>query len=332
VLIFGIGAMGSLVTRMLLERGTPIVAAVGRGEHRVGRDLGVVAGLDREVGVLVEEDLGEAARRTKPDLAVVTVSSMLGVMAPYFETLLRNGVNVLTLEEQSVYPWRIEPQLSAHLDQIARQHDATLVSAGAQDVFWINLVATLAGAAQRIDSIDGYACWNAGDYGPVVARTVRIGDAPSEFEEFAATEWTDFIVRYTVEALVERLGFTFQALTESTRPLLAEQPMRCRGLEREIPAGAVRGLAHRATAATADGPSVSLEMAGMLFNQDEAETNRWTIRGEPRELKLENPGLEYDTVTGGCLVNRIPDVVEAPPGLLSLDRLPPIRYRHLARP
>jgi len=55
IVIYGVGAMGSLISRMIVEKDGEIVGAIGRSPEKVGRDLGDVAELGRETGVTPEE-------------------------------------------------------------------------------------------------------------------------------------------------------------------------------------------------------------------------------------------------------------------------------------
>ena len=54
--VYGVGSMNSVATRMMLEKGVDIVGALARSPEKVGRDLGEVAGLGFETGVIVEDD------------------------------------------------------------------------------------------------------------------------------------------------------------------------------------------------------------------------------------------------------------------------------------
>src|SRR5437762_1059035 len=54
--VYGVGSMGSVATRMMLEKGVDIVGALARSPEKVGHDLGEVAGLGFETGVTVEDD------------------------------------------------------------------------------------------------------------------------------------------------------------------------------------------------------------------------------------------------------------------------------------
>lgn len=59
-IVYGVGAMGSIMAGLALDKGVEIVGAVARSPEKVGRDLGEVAGLGRETGVVVEADARRA--------------------------------------------------------------------------------------------------------------------------------------------------------------------------------------------------------------------------------------------------------------------------------
>jgi 4-hydroxy-tetrahydrodipicolinate reductase len=75
--VYGVGAMNSIVTRMLLDKGVDVVGAIARSPAKVGRDLGEVIGLGRALGVTVSDDPAEVFTRTTPDIAVIAVNSYL---------------------------------------------------------------------------------------------------------------------------------------------------------------------------------------------------------------------------------------------------------------
>ena len=68
------------------------------------------------------------------------------------------------------------------------------------------------------------------------------------------------------------------------------------------------------------------EMTGRLYHEGEADVNDWTVTGEP-ELHLSNPAVPTGMTTVTQLVNRIPDVINAPPGFITVEKLPRLRYR-----
>jgi len=60
VLMYGIGSVGSTMTRMLLERGATIVGAVAASQEKNGKDVGELVGLDTQLGARVYTDPDEA--------------------------------------------------------------------------------------------------------------------------------------------------------------------------------------------------------------------------------------------------------------------------------
>ena len=319
-IVYGVGEMGSIVTRLLVERGAEIVGAIARSKTKVGRDLGDVAGLGRSLGVTIEDDAAAALRRDA-DIAVVCVGSYLETMQPHFETCLENGVNVVTIEEETVFPWSTAPDHAMALDTMAKANGVTLAASGAQDVFWLNLVTTLLGASHRIDKVVGHSVWNVDDYGPEVASHLRIGTMREEFERYVAEHgWPGFVVRQTLEAMIARLGFSIKSVKSSVEPLVAKAPVFCRVLGLEVPQGALIGTVDKTNVTSVNGPVFSFTMEGRIHREGESDSNSWQVFGEP-DLLLSNDRIPTRFITCSTLVNRILDVIKAPPGLVSLDML-----------
>lgn len=327
-IVYGVGAMGSIMARLMLDKGVEVVGAIARSPEKVGRDLGEVAGLGFTTGVMVERDAERVLARERPQVAVVCVGSYLSAMFDHFRVCLEHGANVVTIEEETVYPWSTAPELARRLHQIATRNGVTLAASGAQDVFWMKLVATLMGAAHRIDAVEGSCSWNADDYGPEVARHVHVGEDAETFERFLADEgWPDFVSRATLEALVADAGLGVADVRAWVHPVLAQAETWSASLQATVPAGCLLGVVDGVTVSTVEGPEFSFEMTGRVYREGEVDTNEWRIRGEP-ELHLANHAVPTRLITCTSVVNRIPDVINAEPGLLSMDRLPQPRYRH----
>ena len=327
VVVFGVGAMGKIVTRLLVDKGARIVGAIGRSPSKVGRDLGDVAGLGKELGVIVEDDAGRVLARGA-DIAVVCVSSYLATMHRHFATCLEAGVNVVTIEEETVFPWTTAPEEAKSLDRLARANHVTLAASGAQDVFWLNLVATLLGASHRIDKVIGHCRWNVDDYGPEVAEHLFVGHSKEAFDgSVAASGWPEFVARQTLEALVARLGLSVKSISSDVAAVTLGETIRCRSLKLDIPPGDMVGTVDRTFVSTQEGPEFAFTMEGRVYRDGETDSNHWQVKGEP-DLELTCDKANYRFTTCSTLVNRIPDVVAAAPGLRSLDMLKPPSYRH----
>jgi 4-hydroxy-tetrahydrodipicolinate reductase len=327
-IVYGVGAMGSIMARLMLEKDVEIVGAIARSPEKVGRDLGEVAELGFETGITVVNDATTVLRDGRVDIAVVAVGSYLSGMEEHFKLCLEHGVNVITIEEESFYPWRTAPSHAAELDRVARENGVTITGSGQQDIYWMNIVSLLMGAAHRIDSVVGKTSWNVADYGPNVAAEVHVGDTAEEFERFVREEgWPSFVVQNTLDALVATVGLTVTEVTPTVTPVFSDTDVWCESLGSTIPAGRVLGVVDGATFETREGPSFTFEMAGRLYGEGDADYSEWVIRGEPAELWLSNEQVPTPFTTCAQVVNRIPDVINAEPGFVTVDRLPQLRYR-----
>jgi hypothetical protein len=325
--IYGVGHMNSIATRLLLDKGVEIVGAIARSPDKVGRDLGDVIGLGRDLGVAVDAGADAVLAATRPDIALVAVNSYLADQYEHLARCAEHGVNALTLAEEAFYPWRTSPDLAARLDELAKSNGVTLTGTGQQDAYWLHLVATLMGTAHRIDQVSGTVSWNVDDCGPEVARDQRVGDTPEEFAAWLESEaQPPSFGRNGLDALVADTGLEPASIASERVPVLAQRAIHCTALDQTIEAGRVIGFTDVDTIETHDGPVFTCHMTGKVYGVDESDRNEWTVSGEP-DLHLSNGVVPTQMTTAASLVNRIPDVINGPAGFITVDKLPRLRYR-----
>ena len=325
--VYGVGTMNTIVTRMLLDKDVDIVGAISRSEAKVGRDLGDVTGLGRELGVLISSDPAEVFQRTSPDIAVIAVNSYMTDAVAQLRVCAEHGVNAVTLAEEALFPWDTSPEITAELDHIAKRTGATLTGTGHQDTYWVNIVAMLMGTAHHIDAVKGRASWNVDDYGPEVAGDQQVGRTVDEFEQWRrGAKRPPTFGRNVLDALVADSGLTVKLIATETRPDIAGAPMFSGALHKEVPEGDVVGFTDVDEIHTEEGPVFTFEMSGRVYGAGDGDINEWEIAGEP-DLFLSNGTVPTQTTTCTQLVNRIPDVLSAPPGFVTVEKLPRLRYR-----
>jgi 4-hydroxy-tetrahydrodipicolinate reductase len=185
----------------------------------------------------------------------------------------------------------------------------------------------LLGTAHRIESVTGRASWNVDDYGPEVTKDQRVDTTVEDFEAWLAeADRPPSFGRNTLGALVEDLGLTVEAQDSTTRPDVAEQPVESKSLGVTVAPGRVIGFTDVDTVRSHQGITLTFEMTGKLYREGEADINDWTVVGEPN-LHLTNAAVPTMMSTCCQLVNRIPDVINAPPGFVTIEKLPGLRYR-----
>lgn len=328
--VYGVGTMNSIIARYLIDKNVEIVGAISRSADKVGKDLGEVAGLGRELGVTISDDAHAVFEETDADVALVAITSYLANAAEHLRIAAEHGVNVLTLSEETLYPWETSPDTAAELDALAKKKGVTITGTGYQDTFWVNAVALLMGAAHRIDAVIGKASWNVGEYGPELIEGQQVGKTPTEFDAWLANaERPPTFGRNVLDALVADAGLTPVSITTTTVPDLATEPTPCEPLDIVVQPGLCIGFTDVDEIKTAEGLVFTFKMSGKLYGPGEGDVNEWEIKGEP-DLEMSNGTVPTMVTTCSQIVNRIPDVMIAPPGLVTVEKLPRLRYRAFA--
>jgi hypothetical protein len=323
--ICGVGAMGSMCARLLLDKGAEAVGAVTRETH-LGEDLGDAIGLGRRLGVTVFGDPVEAFGATHPDIVVVATSTYLEDVFDSIAACVQCGANVITTAEELLYSWRTQPRRTAELDELARQHGVTVVGSGYTDYFWGGEVTQLAGCCQRVDRLEGVGQFNIDDYGPQVARNNHVGDSVAEFAAaFSEASGPPAFFQTVADLICADLGLTIREVRENVRPATEAETVTCAALGLDVEPGGVTGKVTEVDVTTVEGTELHLELRERLYLEGETDLNRWVVHGTPT-VALENPSPATDVLTCATIVNRVPDVLSAPAGYVTVDRLPRLRY------
>jgi 4-hydroxy-tetrahydrodipicolinate reductase len=319
--------MGSMIARMLVEKGATIVGAIARSPQQLGRDVGDLAGLSRPLGVTVTTDIDAVLAETKPDIVVMTIASFMNDMYPNVLRCLQAGANVISLSEELLYSWITSPAETAKLDAAARENNVTFACSGHQDAYWVNLIAVMMGSAHTIDNVRGLVEWNVDDFGVELANLQQVGRTPAEFDTWnAQAQRPPTFGRTSLQSLVAVAGLHPLESTTETRPVFASTDLKCKALGVIVPVGNVIGFTDIDTVTTEENVTLTMEMTGKVFTDEEADVNEWRTFGEPN-LTLINTDLHTHHTTCATLVNRIPDVIGAAPGFATLDKLPQLTFR-----
>lgn len=107
VVIVGLGSMGAMMARLVLEKGMKIVAAFTRETH-LGKDLGEALDIDKRVGVLVSNRLHEISG-LKADVALYATVDRLEELFPQIMPAIEAGINVISIGGRMNFP-RIYPE------------------------------------------------------------------------------------------------------------------------------------------------------------------------------------------------------------------------------
>ncbi|WP_037317745.1 hypothetical protein [Ruegeria halocynthiae] len=329
-IVYGVGSVGRDLVAPMLDKGVTIVGAIDTNPDLVGRDLGEALGRD-PIGVIVKDDADSVLAEVKADVAMVCISTSLEVMEPHISRCLRAGVNVITATDSVAYPWRIAPEAGKRLDQLALENGVSLFSSGFQDAFQINLPLVLAGACHKIDLLEIKLASNLEHTGRAEAEMLGLGLSLEDFAE-AAKHTDGGAVAEGKSAYFEAIPADFGVKVVdshySIAPVTAPTARYSKLTERHIPEGHLMGIDLVAEMDLEKDIKFRSVMSFYVFEEGQPDLSpvEINIKGTPNmSVKLSDIDIHAHVVL--CLVNRIVDVIESRPGLVTNEQMPRPKFR-----
>lgn len=324
----GLGTIGSAAARLLLDHrsGFEIVGAVTKQDDAIGRFLHDVVGAQTQSEVTVGAHLGDLLA-SSPDILVFCTGSFLEVVRDDVDAIVSAGVDLVSPCEELAFPFTRDPEYSVSLDTRARKSGATVVGTGVNPGFIFDSLLLLAsGSSWDIDHIVGRRVVNVAGFAENIHRRLGIGFTHREFDEGHSDGSIAGHVGFpeSIELVTERLGVKLDGpVTETFEPFLATEHVDTP--YGGVAAGRSEGFLQRAVGRLEGQPFIELEL--LLHLQPHTAgfetTDSFAIAGShPVNIELK-PGMDAIPATSAQLVNSIPGVLDASPGLKTVKGLPP---------
>lgn len=325
VVCYGLGPIGLGIARLASTRANlTLVGAIDIDPQKIGRDLGELLG-GSPTGVIVDNDPHSILTSTKPDAVLHATGSSLAGVAPQLRAIAHAGVNIISTCEELSYPWTAQPQLAAELDVSARRAGITMLGTGinpgyAMDALPLMLTApcTVVRAVRVLRVVDA-----AKRRGPL-QRKVGAGLTVAQFETMVA----DGSVRHvglpeSLHMLATGLNWPIDRSDDYIEPVIAETPIETEFVQ--VAPGQVAGVRQVARGFIGQHEALNLELRMYLGARDPQDTVQ--IDGDPPIHMTVTGGFHGDLATAALIVNAIPSVVRAEPGLASMRDIPLVHYR-----
>lgn len=323
VLQYGLGPIGQESARTLLEKAetgrVALVGAVDIDPAKFGRPLADVLEDDRATG-FVYPTLAEALAAVDVDVAVHTTRSFLPDVESQLNELIDAGLHVVSSTEELSYPYRRHPELARRLDERAAAGGVAILGTGVNPGFAMDTLALLATApCTRVSRLDIHRVVDASHRRKPLQMKIGAGLTEAAFADKKAAGGFGHIG--LVESLLlvaEGLGWQLEQVEERLEPMIAPREVTTPFVT--VEPGQVAGI-HHAVRGFAGGETLLSLTLQMYVGADDPR-DAVKVHGKPPIDLVVQGGIFGDTGTIGLLVNAVPLIGAARPGLRTMLDLP----------
>jgi 2,4-diaminopentanoate dehydrogenase len=311
---YGIGPIGAEIARLLLTKPwVRLTGAIDIDPDKIGKDVGEVIGLGRTIGVPVTAEL-----EGKPDVVCHSTGSRLREVAGQLESLLSRGCHVVSTCEELSFP--LDGEIREQLQHVARAANVTLLGTGVNPGFVMDkLPLTITSVCQEVKSVEIIRIQNASTRREPLQRKVGAGMSTDEFRAaVGAGRIKHMGLRESLILVGNGLGIEFDSVSEETiEPIVADREVTTQYLK--VAPGQVAGV-HQ-TIYGKGRIDVSLELR-MYVGAEDVAADKVIVRGVPDVEMTIKDGVHGDRATAAMVVNSIPRIMQARPGVLTMDDIP----------
>jgi hypothetical protein len=322
VVQMGLGPIGNKVTVFLADKaGVEIVGAIDADPAKAGQDIGVLAGLPA-LGVKVSADMQAVLGGKEVDAVILTTTSSLVKTADQLAALLPYGVNVISSCEELSYPWLTNPALAAKIDKLARENNVSVLATGVNPGFLMDfLPVVMTGVCRNVRKVTVERIQDATFRRIPFQKKIGAGLTVAQFHDRVKDGTLRHVgLTESMHMIAACLGWKLDKTEDIISPIVAEHEVKTEGLT--VKAGDVLGVQQ-----IGRGLAGGEELVTMIFRAAIGQPDvrdRIVIDGTPSLDSSFKGGVNGDVATCAILINAIPAVVEAPPGLRTMvDTRPP---------
>lgn len=328
VAIWGFGAMGSGMAKMLLnKKGVEIVGVCDRHESRVGKDIFELLEIERgdRKPVIVNDNIDEVLTEGCCDVCLCATDSFTKAAFPRLKYVLEKKINVISTAEEMAYPKAQNPELAAELDRIAKENGVSILGTGINPGLIMDLlVVVMTGCMVDVEHIEAKRINSLSPFGHAVMEEQGVGITVEEFERGVKDGTLAGHVGFaeSINMIGDAIGWPVEKIETQMSPIVTD-------VDRKSPHGFAKAGNVAGVNMTGQGIVFGKPLIDMYHPQQiepeqvGVQTGDYvTIKGTPAVNMINSPEVEGGLGTIAMCVNMIPQVVNATPGLKTMLDLP----------
>lgn len=328
IIVWGVGRVGSGAVRLLLNKEwIEIAGAIDVAKGKVGKDLGEVVGAGRRLNIAISDDPDAVFSQGKANMVLHMTAGPQEEREAQIMKAIAAGCNVIsTAEIRLVYPLVDYRELGERVDEAAKKNGVTVLATGRGPGFMSDLlpiVLTLVCSDVKKITIKrrNIHRWHR-DEAP--AWGARIGLSVEEFKKRVTDGTLMFPAQVSVQMIADTLGWKLDETRVKVKPITSNK-RKGPSPDMQIEPGKTCGWKYVVSGIKEREEVITLDVSAYVdFEGEEVKPeSRIIIEGEPNlEMILKGFGTNTGEENSNIVVNYIPVVMEAKPGLVTGRELP----------
>jgi 4-hydroxy-tetrahydrodipicolinate reductase len=321
VLHVGLGPIGSAIARQVAARtGLKIVGGVDIDPAKVGRDVGDVAGLARRLGLKVSADASKVLKAAKPDIVVHCTGSSIKAVLPQLEAILKAKTPIVSTTEELAYPGYTHVRLSRQIDAWAKKARVAVLGTGVNPGYAMDVLPiVLTAACERVDRVMVNRVQDARTRRLPFQQKIGAGLTTEQFQKQVDEHGVGHVgLTESIAMIADALGWTLDRISDEVQPKIAAAPVSSEFLA--VDPGYVCGLVQDGAGYRKGEPVIRLHLEAYLGAPESYDGV--IVDGSPSLSMKIDGGIPGDVATAALVVNAIPKVLAASPGLHTMLDVP----------
>lgn len=318
---FGLGPIGRSCVQVAAERlNLELVGGIDIDPSLTGRPLAELCGLEGVDVGRVYSTFEELWAEVRPDVILHTAGSRAAVSFAQCRPMLERGLAVVSSCEELLFPKFRAPAETAEIDALCQKTGGRILGSGVNPGFVLDLLPVcLTGVCRTVTSVYGERVVNASLRRQPLQKKIGSGLAPDEFRRL----WNEGKAGHagfkeSLMLIASALDWRMEDVQETLEPILATHDIVTPHFR--VPVGMTCGLHQIVKAESAEGHRIHLDLKMYLDAEDPHDLVR--LESDPAVSARLEGGVFGDMATVASLINCIPRLLSAPPGVRLMTEIP----------
>lgn len=324
ILQIGLGPLGIKTYQYIAEKQSMrTVAAVDINPDLRNKDLGEISG-GKANGVLIQQEIAAVKNLSEVDAVVLTTSSSMKSIAPQLDHILDFKLPIVSTCEELTFPWKNDARLADQIDSKAKKQGVAIVSTGVNPGFMMDtLPSMLTGVCKQVDYIHVNRTQDASIRRLPFQQKIGAGLSLEDFEKKKQTGTLRHVgLTESMQFIAESVGWELDHTEDIISPVIAEADTQTSSMF--IPAGHALGVRQVGRASYKGTEKIKLIFEAAVGTGKAFDEIK--ITGQPDINSRIEGGVHGDIATCSIVLNTIPKILTASPGLKTMRDIPIVSF------